>query len=126
MKLTPSLSDMRALVGQGNLCPIYAEVLADLETPVSAFLKVAREPWSFLLESVEGGQHIARYSFIGAEPYLTLRFDQGIASAVQGGYKQTLPYTDPLGAALLPERLPSGAPARPAALRRRRGRVLQL
>jgi anthranilate synthase component 1 len=96
MKLTPSLSDMRALVGQGNLCPIYAEVLADLETPVSAFLKVAREPWSFLLESVEGGQHIARYSFIGAEPYLTLRFDQGIASAVQGGYKQTLPYTDPL------------------------------
>ncbi|MGQ9548093.1 MAG: anthranilate synthase component I [Roseiflexus sp.] len=96
MKLTPSLSDMRALVGQGNLCPMYAEVLADLETPVSAFLKVAREPWSFLLESVEGGQHIARYSFIGAEPYLTLRFDQGIASAVQGGYKQTLPYTDPL------------------------------
>ena len=49
MKLTPSLSDMRALVGQGNLCPIYAEVLADLETPVSAFLKVAREAWSFLL-----------------------------------------------------------------------------
>ncbi len=96
MKLTPSLDELRALVGQGNLCPLYAEVLADLETPVSAFLKVAREPWSFLLESVEGGQHIARYSFIGAEPYLTLRFDQGVASAVQGGYKQTLHYTDPL------------------------------
>ncbi|MDW8234870.1 MAG: anthranilate synthase component I, partial [Roseiflexaceae bacterium] len=76
MKLVPSLNDMRALVGRGNLCPLYAEVLADLETPVSAFLKVAREPWSFLLESVEGGQHIARYSFIGAEPYMTLRFDQ--------------------------------------------------
>lgn len=96
MKLTPSLDELRALVGQGNLCPLYAEVLADLETPVSAFLKVAREPWSFLLESVEGGQHIARYSFIGAEPYLTLRFDQGVVSAVQGGYKQTLPYDDPL------------------------------
>jgi anthranilate synthase component 1 len=96
MKTSPSLDEVRALRGQGNLCPVYTEVLADLETPVSAFLKVARSPWSFLLESVEGGQHIARYSFIGAEPYLTLRFDNGQAHAVQGGYKQTLPYTDPL------------------------------
>lgn len=96
MRCVPSLDDIRALRGQGNLCPIYAEILADLETPVSAFLKVARGPWSFLLESVEGGQHIARYSFIGAEPYLTLRFEDGTAHAVQGGYKQTLPYTDPL------------------------------
>src|SRR5690606_32013826 len=96
MQLKPSFDEMKALVGQGNLCPIYAEVLADLETPVSAFLKVARGPWSFLLESVEGGTHIARYSFIGAEPYLTLRFDGGTAHAVQGGYKQTLPYDDPL------------------------------
>jgi anthranilate synthase component 1 len=96
MRCVPSLEEIRALRGQGNLCPIYAEILADLETPVSAFLKVARGPWSFLLESVEGGQHIARYSFIGAEPYLTLRFEDGTAHAVQGGYKQTLPYTDPL------------------------------
>lgn len=96
MQITPSLDEVRALRDQGNLCPIYAEILADLETPVSAFLKVARGPWSFLLESVEGGQHLARYSFIGAEPYMTLRFDQGRAQAVQGGYKQTLPYTDPL------------------------------
>jgi anthranilate synthase component 1 len=96
MQLKPSLDEMRALVGQGNLCPLYAEVLADLETPVSAFLKVARGPWSFLLESVEGGVNIARYSFIGADPYLTLRFDAGQVHAVQGGYKQTLPYTDPL------------------------------
>jgi anthranilate synthase component 1 len=96
MQITPSLEEVRALRDKGNLCPIYGEILADLETPVSAFLKVARGPWSFLLESVEGGQHVARYSFIGAEPYLTLRFENGIANAVQGGYKQTLPYTDPL------------------------------
>jgi anthranilate synthase component 1 len=96
MQFKPSLEDVRALCDQGNLCPIYAEILADLETPVSAFLKVARGPWSFLLESVEGGQHLARYSFIGAEPYMTLRFADGLAQAVQGGYKQTLPYTDPL------------------------------
>jgi anthranilate synthase component 1 len=96
MQIQPSLDDIRALRDKGNLCPIYAEVLADLETPVSAFLKVARGPYSFLLESVEGGQHIARYSFIGAEPYLTLRFDGGQAYAVQGGYKQSFPYRDPL------------------------------
>jgi anthranilate synthase component 1 len=96
MQIRPSLDEVRALREQGNLCPIYAEILADLETPVSAFLKVARGPWSFLLESVEGGQHVARYSFIGAEPYMTLRFADGLAHAVQGGYKQTLPYDDPL------------------------------
>src|SRR6266498_3863846 len=106
MQFKPSLDEMRALRDQGNLCPIYAEILADLETPVSAFLKVARGPWSFLLESVEGGQHLARYSFIGAEPYMTLRFADG--------------------ARLAPGRVPPGAPARPAALRRRRGRLPEL
>ncbi len=96
MHVRPSLDEIRALRNRGNLCPIYAEILADLETPVSAFLKVARGPWSFLLESVEGGQHLARYSFIGAEPYLTLRFANGAAQAIQAGYKQTQKYTDPL------------------------------
>ncbi len=56
----------------GNLIPIYREIIADLETPVSAFLKVNRSGNSFLLESVEGGQRIARYSFIGTEPYKVL------------------------------------------------------
>ncbi len=66
---TPSLSDVRKLTGRGNVVPIYREVRADLETPVSAFLKVARGPYSFLLESVEGGERQGRYSFIGTEPY---------------------------------------------------------
>lgn len=96
MNVKPSLDEIRGLRDQGNLCPIYAEILADLETPVSAFMKVARGPWRFLLESVEGGQRLARYSFIGAEPYMTLRFENGMAHATQGGYKQTLPAADPL------------------------------
>jgi anthranilate synthase component 1 len=96
MQFKPSLDDMRELRGQGNLCPIYAEILADLETPVSAFLKIARGPYSFLLESVTGGQHIGRYSFIGSDPYLVLRMHEGVAVATQGGYKQTLHYEDPL------------------------------
>ncbi|MFQ6020285.1 MAG: anthranilate synthase component I, partial [Dehalococcoidia bacterium] len=79
----PSLSEVRALAaaGQGNLTPVYREVTADLETPVSAFLKITRGPagaraggdHSFLLESVEGGERLARYSFIGSEPYRVLR-----------------------------------------------------
>ena len=60
------------MAGRGNVVPVYREVRADLETPVSAFLKVARGDFSFLLESVEGGERLGRYSFIGAEPYRVL------------------------------------------------------
>ena len=64
----PSLEEVQAHVGSANLVPVYREINADLETPVSAYLKVARGPYSFLLESVEGGERIARYSFIGTDP----------------------------------------------------------
>src|SRR5438067_7272126 len=73
MILHPSLEEAQELTGVGNLCPLYCEVPADLETPVSAYLKVARGRYSFLLESVEGGERLARYSFIGTEPYRTIR-----------------------------------------------------
>jgi anthranilate synthase component 1 len=55
---------------QGNLIPVRKEILADLETPVSAYCKVRRGDSAFLLESVEGGETIGRYSFIGTEPRL--------------------------------------------------------
>lgn len=96
MQISPSLDEMHKLRDQGNLCPIYTEILADLETPVSAYLKIAHGPYSFLLESVTGGQNVGRYSFIGSNPYLTLRMHEGVAIASQGGYKQTLQYEDPL------------------------------
>ena len=67
--ITPALNDVRRMVGQGDIVPIYREVRADLETPVSAYLKVARGAYSFLLESVEGGERQGRYSFIGTEPH---------------------------------------------------------
>ncbi len=72
---TPSLPEVQALArgGEYNLAPVYHDVAADLETPVSAYLKVARGDHSFLLESVEGGERLARYSFIGTEPYRVLR-----------------------------------------------------
>ena len=68
----PTLSDVKKLSRGGNVVPIYREIVADLETPVSAFLKINRGGYSFLLESVEGGERLARYSFIGTEPYRVL------------------------------------------------------
>lgn len=77
--LQPTLDEIKALAaaGEGNIVPIFREVPADMETPVSAYLKVARGDHSFLLESVEGGEHLARYSFIGTEPYRILRTGGG-------------------------------------------------
>ena len=74
---TPTLEQAKALAVNGNLIPIYREINADLETPVSAYLKIARGPYSFLLESVEGGERQARYSFIGTEPYRVLKTGPG-------------------------------------------------
>jgi anthranilate synthase component 1 len=68
----PTLDEVRQLNKYGNLIPVYREIRADLETPVSAYLKIARGDYSFLLESVEGGERLARYSFIGTEPSLVL------------------------------------------------------
>ncbi|MDD4923530.1 MAG: anthranilate synthase component I [Dehalococcoidales bacterium] len=68
----PTLEEVKELKAQGNMVPVYRELVADLETPVSAFLKIHRGGYSFLLESVEGGERVARYSFIGTEPYKTL------------------------------------------------------
>jgi len=69
----PTLDEVRQLKKYGNLVPIYYEMMADLETPVSAYLKIAHGNYSFLLESVEGGERLARYSFIGTEPSLILK-----------------------------------------------------
>ncbi len=68
----PALEEVRRYSEEGMWSPIWREVVADLETPVSAFLKVHRDGPCFLLESVEGGQRLARYSFIGTEPYRVL------------------------------------------------------
>ena len=76
-RYTPGLEEFRALARQGNLVPVYRELRADLETPVSAYLKIARGGYSFLLESVEGGERLGRFSFMGAEPYRVVRTGPG-------------------------------------------------
>jgi len=74
----PEFDEFSALAAQGNLVPVYREILADLETPVSAFLKVDRGGDAFLLESVEGGEKWARYSFLGSAPQRVLWSKDGV------------------------------------------------
>src|SRR4026208_1248391 len=66
------------LTRRGTFVPVCKEIMADLLTPVSAFLKIAEHSdYAFLLESVEGGQHVGRYSFLGKDPFLVLRARDG-------------------------------------------------
>lgn len=64
----PSIEKFKEKAKEGNLIPIYREILADMDTPVSAFAKVSDSKYAFLLESIEGGEKWARYSFLGFEP----------------------------------------------------------
>src|SRR5688572_12918405 len=73
MKIT-SFEEFKELARRGTFVPVWKELVADLLTPVSAFLKIAEDAdYAFLLESVEGGEHVGRYSFLGKDPFLILR-----------------------------------------------------
>src|ERR1700749_4016951 len=73
-----SLEEFKELARRGTFVPVCKEIVADLLTPVSAFLKIAEHAdYAFLLESVEGGEHVGRYSFLGKDPFLILRARDG-------------------------------------------------
>ncbi len=88
-----SESDFVDLAGDYNLIPIFREVVADVDTPVSAFLKLERGDTGFLLESVEGGETLGRYSFIGLEPFLTISGKNGTVR-VSGEIEETIDGVD--------------------------------
>ncbi|MEK7703159.1 MAG: anthranilate synthase component I [Nitrospirota bacterium] len=71
--ITPSFELFSEKAKEGNLIPVYQEILADTETPVSAFLKIKEPPFSYLFESVEGGEKWGRYSFLGANPAIVIK-----------------------------------------------------
>ena len=71
--ILPEYSDFIKLAEQGNFVPVYMELVADLDTPVSAWYRVCQgQPYSFLLESVEGGERLGRYSLLGCDPMWVL------------------------------------------------------
>ncbi len=73
---SPTLDEFIKLARQGNLVPVTRRLLADIETPVSAYRKIRGPGESFLFESVEGGEHLGRYSFVGCNPRAVVRQDQ--------------------------------------------------
>ncbi len=93
---TPSLPEFQRLARGHSLVPVTRTVAADLETPVSAFLRVAaEEPEAFLLESVEGGEQVGRYTFIGIRPYKKMTARDGVitvAGSQKGGGRKRRTY----------------------------------
>jgi anthranilate synthase component 1 len=86
-----SFETFQELAGRSTFVPVCKEIRTDLLTPLSAFLKVAEyADYSFLFESVEGGEQVARYSFLGKDPFLVLRAKDGVTLAEEGGVITTV------------------------------------
>jgi len=87
----PTLEEFKKKAKRGNLIPVYKEILADLDTPVSAYMKIRGGSHSFLLESVEGGEKWARYCFLGCDPTLTVSTKGGEVTIRGQGGEETRP-----------------------------------
>jgi anthranilate synthase component 1 len=83
--ISPSLDEFLKLAGQGNLIPVTTRILADIETPLSAYRKIRGQGESFLFESVEGGEHLGRYSFVGCNPRAVIKQTGNKVEVIQDG-----------------------------------------
>ena len=92
----PSFKEFCLLTKQGNLIPVYQELLMDLETPLSFFKRLERDRYAFLLESVEGSERWARYSFLGTRPYLVFKSRGKEIDIIEDGKKKSLTADSPL------------------------------
>src|SRR5205807_2001064 len=81
----PRQDEFLKLAGQGNLIPVTRRLLADFETPLSAYRKIRGQGESFLFESVEGGEHLGRYSFVGCNPRAVIRQSGGTVEVLENG-----------------------------------------
>jgi anthranilate synthase component 1 len=82
---SPPLDEFLKLAAQGNLIPVTRRLLADIETPLSAYRKIRGPAESFLFESVEGGEHLGRYSFVGCNPRAIVRQDGSRVAVMENG-----------------------------------------
>ena len=92
-----SFEEFQGLASQGNLIPLYREILADFETPVSAFAKIDHGSSAYLLESVEGGENVARYSFLGSGSPVVVREEGGKLTVTKGDGAHAVPMPGPAG-----------------------------
>jgi anthranilate synthase component 1 len=92
----PTFEEFEQLAEKGNLIPIYQELLMDLETPLSFFKRLERNEYAFLLESVEGSERWARYSFLGTRPYLVFKSRGKDVEIVENGAKREFSADEPL------------------------------
>ena len=93
----PDFDTFRALTAKGNLIPVCREIMADMDTPVSAFRKIDDGSYSFLLESIEGGEKWARYSFLGSNPTTVIRSRGNTVELITNGETRSVATGDPLG-----------------------------
>ncbi len=93
-RLFPSRESFREMAREGNLIPVYREIIADMETPVSAFQKIDTGDHSFLFESVEKGNKFARYSFLGASPQVIFQAHGQTITLREGTEQRTYTITD--------------------------------
>src|SRR5438552_1233919 len=82
---SPTLAEFNKLATRGNLIPVTRRLLADFETPLSAYRKLRGQGESFLFESVEGGEHLGRFSFVGFNPRAVIRQTGQRVEVVQNG-----------------------------------------
>ena len=82
---TPTKEEFCRLAEKGNLIPVFRRLLADQETPLTAYRKISGHGESFLFESVEGGEHLGRYSFVGCNPRGVIRQLKDKIEWVEGG-----------------------------------------
>jgi anthranilate synthase component 1 len=85
VNIEPGKEEFLKLAGLGNLIPVTRRILADFETPLSAYRKIRGRGESFLFESVEGGEHIGRYSFVGCNPRAVIRQTGRVVECVENG-----------------------------------------
>ncbi len=81
----PTQAEFLDLAKQGNLIPVTRTILADFETPLSAYRKIRGQGESFLFESVEGGEHIGRYSFVGCNPRAIIKQTENRVEVIENG-----------------------------------------
>jgi anthranilate synthase component 1 len=93
----PDSEAFRTLAANGNLIPVYREIMADLDTPVSAFKKIDDGKYAFLLESIEGGEKWARYTFLGSNPSVVIRTKGKTVEIIENGAARQVNSDDPLG-----------------------------